>query len=165
MAFGANKSLNTWKQEKMARSLVPHEQFLAGSRYARFFTRKINLPLLKRNPQAWKEAMAKELGKRSSANAIPIPLSKATGFRDNRPEVVEPSTKKRKDPETELGDEIDALFSKVKRPKFSKLEAVTTAVESSSKPSTSSLDKSVLEAIKGAPRTEERRAKSKSKKK
>lgn len=97
-----------------------------------------------------------DTGKGSSTNAISIQTSK-TKDREDTSQKTE-HLKKRKDPEPE--DEIDALFSNAKRHKFSRLEGV---VEPSSKPSASTLDESVLKAIKGAPRTDEKRTKSKKK--
>ncbi|GJJ07712.1 hypothetical protein Clacol_001917 [Clathrus columnatus] len=154
-------------KEKIARSLIPHEQFLAGSRFAKFFTRNLNLSLLKRNPDQWKSTKAKD---GSSVNAIPItgpskiPKSELKTESEiistdaEKPEHIS-SKKRRKDVEPE--DEIDILFSKAKRHKFSNLE---TSVEAKPKASTElNLDKSVLAAIEGAPRTTEKRVKSKKK--
>lgn len=46
-------------REKIARSLIPHENFLAGSFYGKFFARGLHLTLLKRRPDEWKALQVK----------------------------------------------------------------------------------------------------------
>ncbi len=43
-------------QEKIARSLIPDSIKLSNSQYGRFFARKLNLHLLERRPDEWREA-------------------------------------------------------------------------------------------------------------
>jgi nucleolar protein 9 len=43
-------------QEKIARSLIPDAIQLSNSQYGRFFARKLNLHLLERRPDEWREA-------------------------------------------------------------------------------------------------------------
>jgi nucleolar protein 9 len=50
-AFG-----NPSHQEKIARSLIPESIKLSNSQYGRFFARKLNLHLLERRPDEWREA-------------------------------------------------------------------------------------------------------------
>jgi len=42
-------------QEKIARSLIPKEQELAGSFYGKFFARNLNLHVLRRRPEEWRD--------------------------------------------------------------------------------------------------------------
>ena len=43
------------RQEKIARSLIDRHNALSESQYGKYFARKLNLPLLQRRPQEWKE--------------------------------------------------------------------------------------------------------------
>ncbi|KAH6896386.1 armadillo-type protein [Coprinopsis sp. MPI-PUGE-AT-0042] len=45
---------DTYLKEKIARSLIKHEQNLAGSFYGKYFARKLNLFLLQRRPEEWR---------------------------------------------------------------------------------------------------------------
>jgi nucleolar protein 9 len=50
--------INAQYQEKLARALLPHATRLAGSPYARFFTRGLALSLLQRKPDEWRRQYA-----------------------------------------------------------------------------------------------------------
>ncbi|KAF8529284.1 ARM repeat-containing protein [Hysterangium stoloniferum] len=126
-------------KEKIARSLLPHEQFLAGSHFGRFFTKNLGLTLLKRNIDHWKATRSKQYKPVTSANAIPTV-----------PEDV-PNTKtlKRKPEE----DEIDTLFNAIVKKKVRGVASLDQAHNlADSKSSTADLDLAVLKAIKDAPR-------------
>ncbi|KAF9224354.1 ARM repeat-containing protein [Gyrodon lividus] len=96
-------------REKIARSLIPYEQFLAASFYGKFFARNLNLYLLQRRPDEWKTLQSNN---KANAPKTDQPSSQAP---PSRPEPSTPaapvtpeirSSKKRSVPE----DEIDAVF-------------------------------------------------------
>lgn len=110
-------------REKIARSLVVHEQFLAASYFGKFFARNINLYLLQRRPDEWRELQSQSKSN-SGSTTSPAALPSAPSAIVQRPdsgdaEVSRPSKtskKRRSRPE----DEIDAVFNaslgaKVKR--------------------------------------------------
>ncbi|GJE84753.1 nucleolar protein 9 [Phanerochaete sordida] len=104
---------DTYLKEKIARSLVRCERDLAASFYGKFFARRLNIYLLQRDPEQWKNL---QVNNRSTSNAptpamtparvaslMPgAPPAKATP----EPEAARPSKKRKGRPE----DEIDALF-------------------------------------------------------
>ncbi|KAG1803393.1 armadillo-type protein [Suillus subaureus] len=110
-------------REKIARSLVAHEQFLAASYFGKFFARNINLYLLQRRPDEWRELQSQSkssTGPTTSPSALPsAPSAIVQRPNSDDAEVSHPSKtskKRRSRPE----DEIDAVFNaslgaKVKR--------------------------------------------------
>ncbi|KAF8583989.1 ARM repeat-containing protein [Ramaria rubella] len=138
-------------KEKIARSLLPHEQFLPGSHFGRFFTRNLDLPLLRRNPGQWKILQSKKRKFSTAANVIPqgqtsCPPTNAEPVFDSS-KVKSNSKRKRKQIGNE--DEIDALFSGISAKKRVK------GMEISTFPSNvqihPDLDSGILDAIKSAP--------------
>ncbi|KAJ6516296.1 armadillo-type protein [Mycena sanguinolenta] len=105
---------DTYLKEKIARSLIPQEQFLAGSYYGKFFARNLNLYLLQRRPEEWRTMQTArnrpvgQLAEQPTASVPPV-------------QSVEPSKKEHKKRKRNAdGDEIDELFAttigrKVKR--------------------------------------------------
>ncbi|KAF8314735.1 ARM repeat-containing protein, partial [Clavulina sp. PMI_390] len=53
-------------RERIARTLIPHENSLAGSFYGKFFARNLHLTLLRRKPEEWRKM---QLQQRQKANA------------------------------------------------------------------------------------------------
>ncbi|KAH6888360.1 armadillo-type protein [Coprinopsis sp. MPI-PUGE-AT-0042] len=51
---------DTYLKEKIARSLIKHEQNLAGSFYGKYFARKLNLFLLQRRPEEWRNLQSQK---------------------------------------------------------------------------------------------------------
>lgn len=110
-------------REKIARSLVAHEQFLAASYFGKFFARNINLYLLQRRPDEWRELQSQSKsssGTTTSSSTLPsAPSAIVQRLNSDDAEVSHPSKtskKRRNRPE----DEIDAVFNaslgaKVKR--------------------------------------------------
>ncbi|KAH9950104.1 ARM repeat-containing protein [Amylocystis lapponica] len=97
-------------KEKIARSLLPHEQFLAGSFYGKFFARRLSLHLLQRNPEEWKTVQ-------STAKApAPVPPAATSASRTPAPGAEQPKKKRKARPQ----DEIDALFDAAPGKKFKK---------------------------------------------
>jgi nucleolar protein 9 len=97
----------TMFQEKIARSLFTHEQFLAGSFYGKFFARNLNLYLLQRKPDDWKNLQSQHKLSSQPANSTPTESSNETPT-----QLAPPSQKPRKRKrDTRPDDEIDALFN------------------------------------------------------
>ena len=91
-------------QEKIARSLIAKEQVLAGSFFGKFFARSLNLHLLQRRPEEWRNLQSER--KRSkeqhgaSTESAPIIETPVESASDNK------IRKRKSRPE----DEIDVLF-------------------------------------------------------
>ncbi|KAI0786442.1 armadillo-type protein [Abortiporus biennis] len=159
-------------KEKIARSLIPEEHTLAGSFYGKFFARKLNLHLLKRDVEAWKNAqISAKASSTGQVGSTPTVVAKVP------PQASAPTTestveskRKRKHP---AEDEIDQLFDtaigkKVKRADLS--SNVNEEPESAQAKSKSKKDKrdvepeegvdkslhDVLGAIKAAPKNEDK---------
>ncbi|TFY54753.1 hypothetical protein EVJ58_g8672 [Rhodofomes roseus] len=120
-----------YMKEKIARSLMPHEHFLAGSFYGKFFARVLNLQLLKRDPDRWKDAQT-SAGASTSATAPPAVqpakgMLKADVDTQSKQEPVadaiigDEKSKKRKR-KAQKEDEIDALFESTLGRKVKKSE-------------------------------------------
>ncbi|KAH7103039.1 ARM repeat-containing protein [Auriculariales sp. MPI-PUGE-AT-0066] len=163
-AWGA---IDTYLKEKVARSLLPHENFLTGSHFGRFFARIINLSLLQRRPDDWR-AMQTAKAREATAQNVPQPPVVAA----NSSQLATKKEERKRKRET-AGDEIDQLFAKGASKKKHKVvdgetkqSTVTEPVREEArneKPSkkhkrgdlqadgTESLDANVLQAIRSAP--------------
>jgi nucleolar protein 9 len=93
-------------QEKIARSLMPHEAFLAASPYGKFFARNLNLYLLQRRPDEWKTLQAE---KKRAMLAPPSNFAQAAGSNTTGEASVSSSHQKRKRKPPE--DPIDEVFN------------------------------------------------------
>jgi nucleolar protein 9 len=87
--------------------LTEQEQFLAGSQYGKYFARRVNLPLLKRRPDEWKNLQDRSLSGPKEPAVVSgqdiLPQKKLVEATASR----EPRKRKR---EMKVTDEIDALF-------------------------------------------------------
>ncbi|GMK58968.1 hypothetical protein CspeluHIS016_0604100 [Cutaneotrichosporon spelunceum] len=97
-------------REKIARSLIPHATELGNGQYGRFFARKLDLHLLQRRPDEWRESV---LGVRhhfahQKDEAVPVPPE---------PQVEESAERKRSKERKRERDEIDDLFAAVEKRK------------------------------------------------
>lgn len=168
------EAADPYLKEKIARSLIPHEEALVGSFYGKFFIRGLNLYLLQRNPEEWKTMQAKGGKKANGMSAAPAgttDMKTAITPAVDKPAAPEISTKsekkkKRKRVEDKPEDEIDALFSSAlgKKQKKGQLGPVgiqelnsirSEAVGVKSKGATLSSDRdldTVLGAIRTAPK-------------
>ena len=138
------------QQEKIARSLIPHEHALAGSFYGKFFARNLNLHVLQRDPERWKSLQA--AAKQPPASTSNATATNSTGRPHPNPHaaeatnppgqktafVAEPVTPRGTDAEADKGgggrrkassakasrpqDEIDALFDATLGKKVKKAE-------------------------------------------
>lgn len=98
--------------------MIPHEHALAGSFYGKYFARSLNLHLLQRNPEQWKDQQSATKAappqpsqpKALSGNVPPTPTtSTQTPAPVEASENVTKGSKKRKH-KGDAEDEIDALF-------------------------------------------------------
>ncbi|KDQ64985.1 hypothetical protein JAAARDRAFT_28650 [Jaapia argillacea MUCL 33604] len=115
-------------KEKIGKSLIAHDQFLAASYYGKYFARKLNLSLLQRRPEEWK-ALQSANNDRGTVNVAQRPGTKpvnstlVTHERKEETSVLQVPSQgkaKSKGKRKHDGDEIDELFEaklgkKVKR--------------------------------------------------
>ncbi len=158
-----------FQQEKIARSVIPHEYALAGSLYGKFFTRKLHLSLLHRKPDEWKTLQARQQVEQrekpqarqqnaaskpaatTCAAEVDISKQRSTkrGREDDTNEVK--GTRKRK---REI-DELDAIFGQVKENRFGKVGLPPKATrEVGVDKIGASVPDDILGAIKAAPKGE-----------
>ncbi|KAF9474932.1 hypothetical protein BDN70DRAFT_884318 [Pholiota conissans] len=101
---------DTYLKEKIARSLVNQEQALAASFYGKFFARNLNLYLLQRRPEDWRNLQSERKRAQDQEKlhaAAPTPTS-APAPPSKADPAPQPESRKRKSrPE----NEIDALFN------------------------------------------------------
>ncbi|KAH7930051.1 ARM repeat-containing protein [Leucogyrophana mollusca] len=159
-------------REKIARSLIIHEQFLAASYYGKYFARNLNLYLLQRRPQDWKNMQSE-----GKANSSAVPPDVPTTVVSNqqslsesaKPSIPNPeasSPRKTKKRRSRPEDEIDAVFDAALGKKTRK--GAMTAEKGDnpsnvqplrSSPKKDSLGDVVLGAIRAAPNDESGRGK------
>ena len=158
-------TLRTSSQEKIAKSLQPYEQNLAGSQYGKYFVRNVNLLLLRRNPDAWR-------AQQSASRDVSIPSTNdqtksASVFApeklveqpllEAKPKTL--SKRKRKD-----GDDIDKLFDSTlgKKQKRSALPPTREEPTASTSYDAAGIE-NILGAIKSAPKGDGDRGRKKKK--
>lgn len=109
-------------QEKIARSLIPHERALTSSFYGKFFARNLNLYLLQRDPEQWKtsqmnlKAAAASSSHTGSSDKVQRPplTDSASGdagkAREREPQAEGSDSRKPRKRKVRMADEIDQLF-------------------------------------------------------
>ncbi|TFK56028.1 ARM repeat-containing protein [Heliocybe sulcata] len=95
-------------KEKIARSLITHEQFLAASYYGKFFARRLRLPLLQRMPEEWKALQAGEPQGVAATASVQHP----SNLKPREPTKTAPNHKGKRKRDVKPEDDIDALFQK-----------------------------------------------------
>ena len=160
-------------QEKIARSLIPHEMTLVGSFYGKFFARNLNLYLLKKNPEQWKTAQAARKAALKIPTASDEPKEPAATPQGPEKSAQAPPALKNKKRKARPTDEIDEVFEtlgkKVKRAELKADEVdapakTDTAKEAKKEKKRRKRDddakdkelEDVLGAIKAAPKDEKR---------
>ncbi|KAF9563347.1 ARM repeat-containing protein [Agrocybe pediades] len=105
---------DTYLKEKIARSLIPQEQALAASFYGKFFARNLNLYLLQRRPQDWRNMQSDRKRAQEAAQTQQQPAPTPSAPPDPAPAAgkaeapqPQPENRKRKH---RPDNEIDALF-------------------------------------------------------
>ncbi|EDR04892.1 uncharacterized protein LACBIDRAFT_303745 [Laccaria bicolor S238N-H82] len=152
---------DTYLKEKIAKSLISHDQTLAASFYGKFFARNLNLYLLQRRPEEWRNTQSEK----KKASLPPPPQVK-----DVETKIKEETPKKRKrKPENEIDELFDAaLGRKIKKaalvtiPVSEEKEGAVVKGEEVKKEEDKSL-KAVLGAIRSAPKGEEKHRKKRKK--
>lgn len=149
----------THTQEKIARSLIPHDQTLAASFYGKFFARNLNLYLLQRRPDEWRNAQSEK-----KKTSLP-----SQGVEKEETQIKikeEPKKRKRKPAENEIDELFDAaLGRKIKKAALATIpvsEEKEEVVVKGKKEEDKSL-KAVLGAIRSAPKGEEKHGKKRKK--
>ncbi|KAI0313257.1 armadillo-type protein [Amylostereum chailletii] len=104
---------DTFLKEKIARSLVTQEAFLSGSYYGKFFARNLNLYLLQRRPDEWRNLQTSKTSQPTKPTTAPIPQAQVPSD-DSSP------TKKKRKRGDGAGDVIDELFDKALGKKIKK---------------------------------------------
>ena len=119
-------------QEKIARSLITKEQVLAASFFGKFFARSLNLYLLQRRPEEWRNLQSER--KRSKEQHASAPTTESAPMVDTSTAEPAPSNKNRKR-KARPEDEIDALFNAKlgKRTKKAALSEITSTLDGPSK--------------------------------
>lgn len=162
-------SSDTYLKEKVARSLIPYESQLAGSFFGKFFARNLNLYLLQRRPDDWRNMQTQR--KQQQQQVVATPKKQDTGSSAASQAPVQESAKDGGKKRSKPSDEIEELFEKTLGKKIKKA-ALGTEVEKpkgleeeagekgkkrkkkDSKDRGGELD-SVLGAIKSAPKHED----------
>ncbi|KAH8105489.1 ARM repeat-containing protein [Cristinia sonorae] len=169
-------SADPYLKEKIARSLIYHEQTLAASFYGKFFARRLNLNLLRRDTEKWKNLQITSKPNPPPpppAAPAPAPVPEPSSTVDPPADVSPRKSGKRKRRE-QPEDEIDQLFSTALGKKTKKAEL--SSEHAAEKPAPEKESKStkaekgagrdrvmedVLGAIKTAPKSEVRSSKKK----
>ncbi|KAF7330777.1 hypothetical protein MVEN_02416800 [Mycena venus] len=140
---------DTYLKEKIARSLIPQEQFLAGSFYGKFFARNLNLYLLQRRPDEWRTMQTDRNRPAAPPTAsVPPPPAQPAG------EVSSSKKERKKRKRDPGGDEIDELFSTAMGKKVKKAALAEVVQPGSRTLPSETLDSSlsdVMGAIRAAP--------------
>jgi len=100
-------------QEKIARSLIPDANALASSQFGRFLYGKLNLHLLGRRPDEWRQ---KQIGV-TGGRAMPAAPHQAAPAQDSETGVNANGKREER-------DEIDDLFEKVEKKQKKQKRAV-----------------------------------------
>ncbi|KLO15785.1 ARM repeat-containing protein [Schizopora paradoxa] len=105
-------SADPYLKEKIARSLFAQERFLLSSQYGRYFGRKLQLHLLKRDPERWKasQSQAGSAPKTDAVQALPQAPPAPNDGPGSIPQEKEKKKKKRKR-DVDNPNEIDVLFA------------------------------------------------------
>ncbi|KAF8895258.1 armadillo-type protein [Infundibulicybe gibba] len=144
---------DTYMKEKIGRSLIPFEHVLAGSYYGKFFARNINLYLLQRRPQEWRDMQAKtKSGGQTTHPPHTPPVEKAP-----RQASAGENLPKRKRPAP--ANEIDELFNaslgkKMKKAALAADDPPLFVIQNSRTTKKADDLQDVLGAIRAAPKTE-----------
>jgi nucleolar protein 9 len=120
-------------QEKIARSLITKEQVLAASFFGKFFARSLNLYLLQRRPEEWRNLQSERKRLKEQQQHAAAPTESAPMI-ETTTEPAAPSDKKRKR-KARPDDEIDVLFNAKlgKKTKKAALSETTSTVDGPSK--------------------------------
>ncbi|KAI6035570.1 armadillo-type protein [Pisolithus orientalis] len=148
-------------REKIARSIMPQEQSLAASYYGKFFARNLNLYLLKRRPDEWKQLQSKSKATTSGEKAeqtsvsAPTPLQPPSVASLPTADKKAPSPKKSPRKRDPPADEIDVLFDTALGNKIKRAAIGQNSVAQDKKALTDPHMQDVLKAVCAAPSGED----------
>lgn len=164
---------DTYLKEKVARSLIPYETQLAGSFYGKFFARNLNLYLLQRKPDEWRNVQTQRKQQQQQQATPALQKQQATVSSATSQTKAQEPPKDRGKKRSKPSDEIEELFEKtlgkrvkkaalgteVEKPQVAEKAAVEKEEKKKRKKDAKSdkdreLD-SVLGAIKSAPKHED----------
>ncbi|KAI6046465.1 armadillo-type protein [Pisolithus marmoratus] len=144
-------------REKITRSIMPQEQSLAASYYGKFFARNLNIYLLKRRPDEWRQlqsdSKATVNGEKAEQTGAPAPTPSQLSSVESLPAVAKKTlSPERRSRKHDLpGDEIDVLFDTALGNKVKKA-AVGQKLPDQDKTAPTDLHiQDVLKAIRAAP--------------
>ncbi|EAU82466.1 hypothetical protein CC1G_08217 [Coprinopsis cinerea okayama7 len=174
---------DTYLKEKIARSLFKYESQLAGSFYGKFFVRNLNLHLLQRRPEEWrnmqsqKKIQAEQAQARNQRSSKPAPaaVNGTPGAESDATAPAKPAKRKRAKADNEIEELFDAtLGRKIKKAALGDGIGATSENKETPKPEKAKKkDKSsgedpslaaVFGAIKAAPKHDDSNPKKKKKK-
>ncbi|KAF8632424.1 hypothetical protein AX17_004865 [Amanita inopinata Kibby_2008] len=153
---------DTYLKERIARSLISYDQVLAASYYGRFFARNLNLQLLQRRPDNWRDMQAERKKQKEGRGiaAATSPQKQATEKTVSdtvaQPEKSAKKAMKRRR-ESREEDEIDNVFNsaigkKIKRAALGTDDTKAQEQATPAKQEDAYADmKTILDAIKTAP--------------
>lgn len=101
-------------REKIARSLIPSATQLAADAYGRFLAKKLELHLLQRRPDEWRE---KQLGLKHHFAHQKEARQSAEETQSGQQQAEEEREEPRKEKKKRKGDEIDEVFGKLEKKK------------------------------------------------
>jgi nucleolar protein 9 len=110
-------------KEKIARSLIPHATTLGNDKYGRFVIRKMDVHLLQRRPDEWRQNMlglqhhfAHQKQQQAPAAAAPAtaPATEAEKT-DDAEETKEERKRRKKEKRAREHDAIDDVFAEAKK--------------------------------------------------
>ncbi|KAI6033881.1 armadillo-type protein [Pisolithus microcarpus] len=145
-------------REKIVRSIVPQEQSLAASYYGKFFARNLNIHLLKRRPDEWRQlqsnSKATANGEIAEQTGALAPTSSQLPSIASLPavdkEASSPTRRSRKKRDLPA-DEIDVLFDTALGHKIKKAAVGQKPVAQGKQIPTDLQIQDVLEAVRVAP--------------
>ncbi|KAM6495360.1 Armadillo-type fold [Amanita muscaria] len=145
---------DTYLKEKIAKSLFTHDQELAASYYGRFFVRNLNLQLLQRRPDEWRNLQSERKKQKEQEHQLTDHASDQSkvAVKTQSDKVVQ----KRKR-EHQGSDEIDVLFDSSIGKKIKRAALQTGPQDRTEGKESEKFDASlqgVLGAIKAAPNHE-----------
>ncbi|KAI6128416.1 armadillo-type protein [Pisolithus croceorrhizus] len=145
-------------REKIVRSIMPQEQNLAASYYGKFFARNLNIHLLKRRPDEWRQlqsnSKATANGETAEQTGAPAPTPSQSPSVASLPavdkEALSPTRRSRKKRDLPA-DEIDVLFDTALGSKIKKAAVGHKPVAQGKQVPTDLQIQDVLEAVRAAP--------------
>ncbi|KAG9036456.1 Nucleolar protein 9 [Tulasnella sp. JGI-2019a] len=111
------QAADPYLREKIANSLVEHEDALVASRYGKYFIKNANMWLLKKDPIKWRKKQAEKghqnHSTREGSTSQPQTKDGSASMAEPAKDTEEKREKRKR--EEQAADEIDGIFSTVKK--------------------------------------------------